>query len=148
MSLINSVNRVYTCMLIDELHRMQHQRYAGISYNGILYLDIIRHLERPTVSDIATTLGIAKSSVSQRISDLEQQGLVNKVKDAHDGRVTRISITIDVREQLEAFDSSMLEGIRRIEQQFSQEDIDTGIAMLDLFAQSLDQSKRSDNGCK
>jgi DNA-binding MarR family transcriptional regulator len=54
--------------------------------------------ERPegaTVSDIATRIGSELSPASRLVSRMARRGLVTLVKDEHDRRVTRVTLTKD-----------------------------------------------------
>jgi len=58
----------------------------------------------PTVGEIAQSLNRAQNTVSEKISRLERRGLVERVPDAEDRRITRIVLTERCRKLLAAID--------------------------------------------
>jgi len=47
----------------------------------------------PTINDIASRLERAQNTVSEKISRLEDKGLVRRIGDVNDRRITRVEIT-------------------------------------------------------
>ncbi len=47
----------------------------------------------PTINDIAKKFNKAQNTTSEKISRLEEKGLVNRVGDKQDRRMTRVTIT-------------------------------------------------------
>jgi DNA-binding MarR family transcriptional regulator len=60
-------------------------------YHLLFYLNICEN--SPTISDISRKFNRAQNTISEKISRLEEKGLVCKVDDEQDRRITRVIIT-------------------------------------------------------
>ncbi|MCH4160227.1 MarR family winged helix-turn-helix transcriptional regulator [Bifidobacterium sp.] len=139
MKLVECVEQMYFSIVINELKRMRTSGlYRGVSYNGLLYMDLIRHMEDPTVSSIAETLGVAKSSVSQKVSELESRGLVNRCKDELDGRVSHVSIAPEAIDDVSAIDAPIRAALESLSNDYDEKEINTLCAMIMSLAHALD----------
>jgi MarR family transcriptional regulator, lower aerobic nicotinate degradation pathway regulator len=69
-----------------------------LSLTQLRVLGILRDRE-PTMADLATYLGLERSTVSGLIDRAFQRGLVRKTTDAVDGRSVRVSLTVEARRQ-------------------------------------------------
>lgn len=58
-----------------------------------LMLDVYDGGSAPTVGEIAKNINNSQNTVSERISRLEAKGLVERVKDSNDKRISRIFLT-------------------------------------------------------
>ena len=77
-------------------------------------MDLIRYMPDATVSSIAQILGVAKSSVSQRISEMESKGLVVRHKDEHDARISHVGVAPDAIDDVSAVDASIREAAQSL----------------------------------
>jgi len=71
-----------------------------LSLTQLRVLGILRDRE-PTMAELATYLGLERSTVSGLIDRAVQRGLVRKTSDSADGRSVRVSLTAQAR-RLEA----------------------------------------------
>jgi DNA-binding MarR family transcriptional regulator len=67
-----------------------------LSLTQLRVLGILRDRE-PTMADLATYLGLERSTVSGLIDRAAQRGLVQKRTDPEDGRSVRVSLTAEAR---------------------------------------------------
>jgi DNA-binding MarR family transcriptional regulator len=67
-----------------------------LSLTQLRVLGILRDRE-PTMAELATYLGLERSTVSGLIDRSAQRGLVHKSADAADGRSVRVSLTAEAR---------------------------------------------------
>jgi DNA-binding MarR family transcriptional regulator len=72
---------------------MSKNNLPGLSIRQFYYLDLIRKLKSPTLTEVSNSLGITKPSGTEVISKLISLGYLKKEKDLHDKREIRISIT-------------------------------------------------------
>ncbi len=68
---------------------------------GGMALLTIGDYERVDVQTLSQALGRDKSQVSRLLKRLEEQGLIEKEKSAHDGRTTLLTLTVEGGLQLE-----------------------------------------------
>lgn len=93
MGITNEINDFYYHMALYELQVMNgDDLYDGLSYNSILYLNVISQMQDCTVSKIADALKITKSAVTLKVNELVKQGAVVKTQSREDRRVYDIKI--------------------------------------------------------
>ena len=86
MSLQKTLNQFYYGMTINELQLMNEKfQSLNITYNSLLYLDIISFTEKCTITLLAQTLHISKSAVTLKVNELVKLGLINKQQSTQDG---------------------------------------------------------------
>lgn len=66
---------------------------SQLEYYDTLYLSAISQAGRTTVSDLATSLGVTKPTVSVRVNKLVDEGYVTKVRSEEDGRVFWLTLS-------------------------------------------------------
>ncbi|MEG2923420.1 MAG: MarR family transcriptional regulator, partial [Oscillospiraceae bacterium] len=77
MTIANAVNQFYFDMNLNELRLMAKSKvFPAITYNSLMYLDIIAYKDNCTVSFLADAFNVAKSAVTLKINELIRQGLV------------------------------------------------------------------------
>jgi DNA-binding MarR family transcriptional regulator len=67
-----------------------------------LELNVSNETQLPTVGEIASNMGNAPNTLSERIKRLEKKGLVEKIKDNNDLRVSRVALTNEGRKLIES----------------------------------------------
>lgn len=94
MSILNEINYFYYRMSMYELQMMNEaDYYNGLSYNSLLYINVIEQMKDCTVSKLAETLNITKSAVTLKLNELVKQGTVIKVQSESDKRVFYIKLS-------------------------------------------------------
>ena len=105
MSIVEEINEFYYRMAIYELEMMNGtDYYHGLSYNSLLYLNIIDQMEACTVSKIAEILHITKSAVTVKVNELVKQGLVVKEQSTEDKRVFYLRLNEDMDKIMKNYD--------------------------------------------
>lgn len=105
MELAQALRRFYYEMTLTELRLMnENQLYPDISYNSLLYLDLISDMERCTVSALAEALHVTKAAVTMRVNELIRRGLVVKTQSETDRRVNYLSLTPAMAEDHRLYD--------------------------------------------
>ena len=88
MDLVKEINDFYYHMALYELQVMNgNDYYNGLSYNSLLYINVMEQMEECTVSKMADVLKITKSAVTLKINELVKQGVVGKKQSEKDKRV-------------------------------------------------------------
>lgn len=73
------VKKFFYTLSLNELNLMNHNQLCpDVSYNTLLYLDLIYFIPDCTASKIAQQLHISKPAVTSKINDMIAQGLVKK----------------------------------------------------------------------
>lgn len=94
-----------------------------ITYNSLLYLELIEATENCTVSYIANALNIAKSSVTLKVKELQKLGLVEKKQSEQDRRTYYLTITHQAEDLFKVYNLSLDNAVAEIEEQYTKEDI-------------------------
>ncbi len=87
------------------LDRMIHMKHHEVAQEHNLSLDqfhLLIHLihwdvnkKTPTIGDIAKRSRKAQNTISERVTRLEEKGLLKRVKDKDDRRISRVEMTED-----------------------------------------------------
>lgn len=105
MNLVREVNYFYYQMALAELQAMQEQdSYRGLSYNSILYINIIAQRQPCTASELAELLGVSKPAVTLKINDLVKQGAVIRSVNSADRRRTDLRLSESMQKTIELYD--------------------------------------------
>lgn len=134
MNLRKKVDRFYLDMVINELRLAnQHDIYQSVTYNSILYLDIIAYHENCTVSYIADVLHVARSAVTLKVKELERQGLVTKTRSEEDGRVHYLKVNEKLLEEYKAYDRVLYGALDEVAEQYTPEQLAVFCGILDTI---------------
>lgn len=133
MKLLDILNRFYYSMALNELRLMnQNTVYPSITYNSLLYLDLISYKEECTVSYLSKILHISKAAVTIKVNELERQGLVTKTRSEKDRRVFYISISPQVKAEYTQYDHCMKKATAMLEATFTADELCKFERMLDI----------------
>lgn len=133
MDLKKMVDRFYLDMVINELQLANYNHCQQVSYNSILYLDIIAYKENCTVSYIADVLHVAKSAVTLKIKELERLGLVVKKQSEEDKRVYYLYVNEKLLEEYKSYDRVLYAALEEIQDTYSKKDIENLCNMLETI---------------
>ncbi len=135
MKLKNSINQFYFDMIINELRLMNNKNlYPNVTYNTLLYLDIIAYKENCTISFIAEAMNVAKSAVTLKINELTNQGLVIKKQSTEDKRINYLSVNQEVIDEYKIYDNALHGAIQAIKNKYSEEEINIFCNMLQVIS--------------
>lgn len=93
---------------IEKIDKLIHMRHHELAQENNLSLDqfhLLIHLihrykgdKNPTIGEIAKRSRRAQNTISERVSRLEEKGLLERVKDKDDRRISRVALTDEGRE--------------------------------------------------
>lgn len=138
MRLEESLSTFYYDMVVAEL-RMMGQQEMAISYNSVLYLDLISYLEQHggcTVSHLAEVLHVSVPAVTMKVQGLVREGLVEKKRDETDRRKQYIVCSKTVRQVLADYDRPFGRAVRQIENGFTETEIQQFIHFLSALSKA------------
>lgn len=105
MKLLNDINYFYYKMSLHELQVMNDKDMnQNLSYNSILYLNVILQNDKCTTSLLAKQLQVTKSAVTLKINELERQGAIIKRQSDIDKRVFYISLSDEMKKSFQLYD--------------------------------------------
>lgn len=145
MKLKNAISKFYFDMTINELRLMNSNiSYPNITYNSLLYLDIITYKEKCTVSFLADALNVSKSAVTLKINELIKQGFVIKTKSTDDKRINYLTVKQEVIDETKIYDTMLYKAINSIEKDYSSQEVELFCDMLQLISKCFSEEYRNE----
>ena len=138
MDLRDSLNQFYYGLTVCELRQVSKTGGGSLSYNSIMYLDIISYQQESggsTITTLADTLHITKAAATIKVGELVKLGLVAKTRSQTDRRVSYLTLTGPAAKALRAYDRPFERVVKQVESAFSQADIDLFCTILSTFSQ-------------
>lgn len=131
MHFLTEINHFYYQMSLQELRLMNSDDYFhGLSYNSLLYLDVISQTPQCTVSKLSALLHITKPAVTLKVNELVRQGFLKKTQSDDDKRVYYLTVGVHINNVYEYYDN-IFSGIGAVlEEQYSPEQIALFCGML------------------
>lgn len=109
---------------------------------GELELNVSNETQLPTVGEIASNIGNAPNTLSERIKRLEKKGLVEKIKDKSDLRVSRVALTNEGRRLIESIHNQVGKNLlNEVLEKMDEESIDNLSKSLDQLLNYLSNRK-------
>lgn len=137
MILKDSINHFFYSLTVNELQLMNEKfKTLNITYNSLLYLDIISYTPKCTVTYLAQALCISKSAVTLKINEMVKLGLIEKRQSEIDKRVFYLELSKDVEEIYLQYDKALLSAIEHVNQKYSEEEKDIFSRILNDIAKS------------
>lgn len=132
MDLQETLNRYFYNQTINEL-RLMNESASGLnlSYNSLLYLDIISYMPQCTVSTLACALHISKSAVTMKVAELAAQGLVFKAQSSRDKRVFYLKLSPAAEEIYRFYDTALHRAVEKAQRTYTAAELDTFCRILD-----------------
>lgn len=143
MDLKKTMNRFYFDMVVNELRLANYNSYQSVTYNSLLYLDIIAYKEKCTVSYIADILHVAKSAVTLKVKELEKLGLVKKIQSSEDKRVHYLEVNETLLEEYKAYDRVLNGALDEVEKKYSAAELKILFDMLDTINRHFEQENQN-----
>ena len=142
MELIDIINRFYYQLTLKELRMMNHhQIHENITYNSLLYLDLIAYTPDCTAGYLAETLHVAPSAITSKVRELERLGLVTRTRSERDKRVYYLHINEQLRAEYRAYDQILYGALDELEARYTPQQVDLLCEMLDAINRGFQQAK-------
>lgn len=126
MLLQNALNQYFYTMTINELQLMNTKfQSLNITYNSLLYLDIISYTDNCTTTFLAQSLRISKSAVTIKVNELVKQGLIIKQQSKDDKRVFYLKLNDEIADIYRKYDKALYKAIDVVDKKYSEEEIKT-----------------------
>lgn len=135
MKLFQEIDSFYYNLALKNLRAMNKDNlYKNLSYNSLLYLEVILYNENCTPSFLADTLHVARSAVTVKVNELVSKGLVIKTANQTDKRVIHLRVSPEVLKDYEDIDATLLKATREIERDFSDSEVELFIHFLRIIS--------------
>ncbi|PWL41887.1 MAG: transcriptional regulator [Bacillota bacterium] len=138
MSVVDEINHFYYRMALHELQMMNgSDAFSGLSYNSLLYLNVIDVTEDCTVTKLADALSITRSAATLKVNDLVRQGAVLREQSQADKRVNYIRLSPEMSRAMRLYDKLFERIEERLKDQYTPQE-------LSLFEEILHEISRYD----
>lgn len=124
MDIEKVIKDYYYKLTMNELKLMNHDEDDwSISYNSLLYLELINMIPKCTGSMLAELLGISKSAVTLKINELIKLGHVIKEQSNQDKRVYYLRVSKENEEVYAQYDKSLNTAVKRIKKKYGEKEL-------------------------
>lgn len=104
--ILKEMLRFYYRMALNELRAMNAgDSFQGLSYNSMLYLNVISMMDECTASRLAKALHVSKPGVTAKINELVKIGAVVKRQSDDDKRVFYLHLSPRMEKSLHIYDA-------------------------------------------
>lgn len=134
VKLLHALDEFYYEQILKSLREMnQNKVYGKLTYNSLLYLEVILYNKKCTASFLADTLHVARSAVTVKVNELVAKGIVTKTPSNTDKRVSYLAVSPEIVADYKQMDQSLNQAIAEIEERFSETEIASFIDMLGII---------------
>lgn len=113
------------------------ERDGSLSAMEAFALEVIGMLGKPTVGQFAEFLNISQSNATYKVNNLIKKGYVERLNSTTDRREYHLVLSEKYYKYINLMDSYQSEVLGRIEQRFSQEDVEKFDEMLRVISDEL-----------
>lgn len=125
MSFFKDLNYFYYKMSLYELQMAnENNPYYNLSYNTLLYLNIISQTKECTITKIAEMLNITKSAVTIKVNELVKQNIITKIQNEKDKRIFYLSVTPEIKKTLNFYDNISKKIEMKLKEKYSKEEME------------------------
>ena len=125
---------------LKELKRAQND--MDVSYQDLLYMDIIYFHPETTVSYIADVLNIAGTAVTVRLNRMERNGWITRTRSESDRRQYIISLTGEAMEMYREYEEEWSARMDSFCERYSESKADELLDMLEILTRDDCEQKR------
>ena len=125
-------------MLTDEVIHL-YKRFRLLNYRGMFgrirekdgslsateafAADVIYLLEKPTITQLAETLGISQPNATYKVNNLSAKGYVNKTVSEDDRRECHLHVSERFHSYYDSSDRFIHEAVKKLEAEYSPEEL-------------------------
>ena len=125
---------------LRELKRAQND--LDVSYQDLLYMDIIYFHPETTVSYIADVLNIAGTAVTVRLNRMEKNGWITRTRSESDRRQYIISLTGEAMKMYREYEDEWSTRMDSLCEKYSESKADELLDMLEILTRDDCEQKR------
>jgi len=103
----------------------------NLSLTALLILEQMKDHPAMRITDLAETVCVATATVTRRVHELENQGLITRNTDQHDARASLVHVTEKGREAADLLARARLEVLQRILENWNESDLEQLIVLFE-----------------
>ena len=137
MSFFKDLNYFYYKMSLYELQMAnENNPYYNLSYNTLLYINIISQTKECTITKISEMLNITKSAVTMKVNELVKQNIITKIQSEKDKRIFYLSVTPEIKKTLNFYDNISKKIEMKLKEKYSKEEMETFSKILHTISEA------------
>lgn len=145
MDLKKAVLGFYYDMTINELQLMNSDTsFPNITYNSLLYLDIITYEGKCTVTRLADALRISKPAVTAKVNEMVKQGLLTREQSSEDKRVFYLTVSREAAKEYEIYNRALHNAVTQVQGNFTQDEINIFCEILQVIKKEYQKEVRNE----
>lgn len=129
MEFTDAMNYFYYRTSVSEL-RWLNEDDRSITYNSMLYLNVIAYTQDCTVSKLAEIVRITKPAVTIKVNELEKRGFVVKERSLEDRRVIYLRLSPSMAELYGMYDRLGISTELELRKKYSEQELSLFSVML------------------
>ena len=141
MDLRQRMERLFVDRTVSELQLANSDTYQSVTYNSLLYLDLIAYTPDCTAGYLAETRHVAPSAITSKVRELERLGLVTRTRSERDKWVYYLHINEQLRAEYRAYDQILYGALDELEARYTPQQVDLLCEMLDAINRGFQQAK-------
>lgn len=130
---------IYTISRDRLYQKIPKEEFSRLSTSDKVYLEAIKNLNNPKISELATKMGYTKTAVTTMVQKLEKNGYIKKIKSKDDKREINVELTDKGRYIFELKDEVYEYTIKRIKEVLTPQELETFKNILEKIAKDFDQ---------
>ncbi|MBQ2896372.1 MAG: MarR family transcriptional regulator [Oscillospiraceae bacterium] len=115
-----------------------HEKDGSLSATEAFAADVIYLLEKPTITQLADTLGISQPNATYKVNNLAAKGYVQKTVSEDDRRECRLSVSDRFHSYYNPRDRFIQDAVKKLEASYSPEALETFAGMLRALSEAVD----------
>ena len=114
------------------------EKDGSLSATEAFAADVIYLLEKPTITQLADTLGISQPNATYKVNNLAAKGYVSKSVSADDRRECRLSVSEKFHRYYDTSDQFIQNAVEKLEKEYSPEELEVFGRMLRALNEVVD----------
>jgi len=114
------------------------EKDGSLSATEAFAADVIYLLEKPTITQLADTLGISQPNATYKVNNLAAKGYVQKTVSEDDRRECRLSVSDRFHSYYDTSDRFIQDAVKKLETSYSPEALEAFAGMLRALSEAVD----------
>ena len=136
-ALMNSVYTKFKLHFYQKVFERLQDREASLTTVETFCMEIIYALDKPTVAEFANITNISSPNAAYKVNSLVKKGYLKRVQSEHDKREFHLEVTEKYLNYYNISYNYMETVMKRIEERFAPEEIQTLIKVLQIMDEEL-----------
>ena len=115
------------------------EKDGSLSATEAFAADVIYLMEKPTITQLAETLGISQPNATYKVNQLIQKGYVEKIPSLEDRRETHLQVTDRYIRYSDRGSENLIRALETLKTQFTTQEMETFSRVIRALSDAIDQ---------